>query len=278
MTRKPGLAWRWAALAVPVAALLSAVACTIDDGPQAIAVVQAQIPTISESGCTVPAQKSDLRMTRGVLDLALDKDYPYILYPLITNQLGKRGGTTPVEELNNLIVSGFHVRIDPPAGAAPIPWPANCPGEFDYQEETLTLEPTGDAATSVELIRSCNARVIREQFLSGAIGYDPSVNAEVIVRVTIWVKARSGSDDLESAPFTFPVRVCMGCLQTGYLEAEFARFNYPRVAACSDLIANPFMGNLCNPGQDVTILCCAPDLSDPGKVQCPGLPTGSATP
>lgn len=273
-------AWRrWLALGPAALVLLFAADCSIDDGPQAIAVVQAQIPTSpAGGGCTIPGIKSELRLTQGTLDVALDRDYPYKLYPLIENKLvsfSSGAGKAPVEEQNNLIVSGFRVGIAPPAGAGPIPWDPACPGEYEYSRETLTLAPGSTAGATVQAIRGCNTKVLRQQFLDGAVGFDKNIDAEVVVRVTILAMARHGSKDIESAPFTFPVRVCYGCLQTGYTDPEFADLEFPAVAACGDLLANPYMGNPCNAGQDAVILCCAPDPGNPSSVECPGIPRGT---
>ena len=91
------------------------------------------------------------------------------------------------------------------------------------------------------------------------------------------MKGRHGGTQILSDPFEFPVRVCSGCLQTGF-SGPYSRWDYPAVPPCNALAHNPFTGNLCAPAQDFgPILCCARD--EKGEdLQCPGVPTGTSMP
>ncbi len=273
MTRRSRSAWRWISLAVPVAGLLST-ACVVDDGPHALLIEQTQSPM--EGTCASPAEVGEVRLISGVLDVGLNRDYPYRMYPVVTNQLAsfRAGGQSKADELNNVTLTGFRVSIEPPPGVASIPWAEGCPGDFDYDVETHLLAPEASVGSIVEAIRYCHVPVLRQQFESGVAGFDPNLSAEVVLRVTLKAKGRHGSDDLRSAPFTFPIRVCVGCLQTGYAEPGFAQYDFPNIPACEALSSNPYPGNACDPGQDGLILCCRDQTS---RIICPAVPTAADT-
>ena len=88
-------------------------------------------------------------------------------------------------------------------------------------------------------------------------------------------KGRHGGTDIHSDPFEFPIRVCYGCLQTGF-DGQYAAFSFalspPKVIACDNLTENPYKGNVCNPAQDTgPILCCAQDAKGE-RLVCPAIP------
>lgn len=274
MTRKSGTAWRWIAWALPVAGLLVGAECTVDDGPQALLIVQADAP--ESTTCAAPAEIGTKRLVSGVYDVALDRLYPFRMYPVITNQLASflGAGKGQSDEVNNVILTGFRVEIAPPAGVGSIPWAAGCSGEFDWNVETHLLPPAASVGTIVEAIRYCHVPVLREQFQNKSPGFDSDMSAEVILSVTLRAKGHHGTSEVESAPFTFPIRVCYGCLQTGYSQPGFAQYNFPNVPACEVLTTNPFAGNLCDPAQDQRILCCKDKTSG---IICPAVPNPIST-
>src|SRR5260370_28512889 len=67
--------------------------------------------------------------------------------------------------------------------------------------------------------------------------------------------------------FRFPIRMCIGCLQTGF--TTMAEFNFPGVPLCSVAPRpNTFKGNPCNFPQDSgPLLCCLDDTTM--KPVCP---------
>ena len=270
------------ALAIPVGVFLSLAACVVDDGPTGLLIVQDQWldPGTGTKACTVPASATSARRIDGVLDVALlDQDYHtphYLFYPLVQNLLGPlsglldTSGAAPVEEMHNIILKAFHVKLEVAASEdASITWDPGCPGEFDVPTETFQVAPGGFASEIVEIIRSCHAAPLY-QYLQ------PNPASTLTVTATIRAKGHLGSATISSPPFILPIRTCYGCLQTGYADPNL---DFPAIAKCSDLTANPYTGDPCNPAQDQVILCCALGYDAQGNVsalQCPGIPTGKA--
>jgi hypothetical protein len=271
------------ALVIPVGVFLSLAACVVDDGPTGLRIVQDQWiePGIGAAACTVPATATGTRRIEGVLDVTmLDEGYHtphYLFYPLVDNELGpltglaSTGSAGPVEEKHNIAMTSFHVKLEV-AGSADsgITWDPACPGEFDVPVETSQLAPGGAIAEIVEIVRSCNTAPLY-QYLQA----QPSI--ELAITATIRAKGRLGSASISSPPFTFPVRACYGCLQTGFSDPTL---DFPAIAKCADLTTNPYTGDPCNPAQDQLILCCALDYDAQGNVtalQCPASPA-STTP
>ena len=270
------------ALVIPVGVFLSLAACVVDDGPTGLLIVQDQwlAPGTGADACTVPASATPARRVEGVLDVALlDQGYHtphYLFYPLVQNLLGPLSGLAgtgagaPVEEMHNINMKSFHVKLEVAASAeTSIAWDPGCPGEFDVPAETSQVPPGGSLSEVVEIIRSCNAAPLYEY-----LQVQPST--ALTVTATIRAKGHLGSANISSPPFTFPVRACYGCLQTGYSNPAL---DFPAVAKCSDLPANPYTGDPCNPAQDQQVLCCALDYDAQGNataLQCPAIPTGAA--
>jgi hypothetical protein len=264
--------------AIPVGVFLSLAACVVDDGPTGLHIVQDQW---LESGtgttsCTIPATATSTRRIEGVLDVTVlsRNNTRYYLYPLVESFLAPfaglaSGASSPVEEKNNIIMKSFHVKLDATTSdGTSVTWDA-CPGEFDAPVDTFLLKPGGTVSEIVEIIRPCNAAPLFDSLQAA-----PSASS-LTVTATVRAKGHLGSSDIESPPFTFPVLVCYGCLQTGYSDAAAAQFSFPAVPQCSDLTVNPYTGNPCNPAQDDTILCCAMGADALGRatgVLCPAIP------
>lgn len=246
----------------------------VDGGPQALVIVQAQIPDTEGGQCVIPAERTEVRLTQGTLDVALDRPYPYFIYPLLISQFPPIADPNSLEQ-NRVDVIAMEVEIKAPAGIA-IPWTATCPQKFDYMRSRTVLLPSEEAAMIVEGMRSCHAALFRDMFARGQLPAD--LSEQVRFQIVMRAKARHGSTTILSAPFEFPVRVCFGCLQTGFDLPGYAAFDFPTYPACDKLAANPYRGNPCNPGQDRgPILCCALD-SDPNNIRCPAVPGMMATP
>ena len=276
---------RVAALAVPVGVFLSLAACTIDDGPTGLLIEQDQWlgTATGVATCSVPVTATSDRRIDGVLDVALPWTAHYLFYPLVENLLasfnGLVGSTTVggVEEKNNITMESFHVELQvTPASGTSFAWDSGCSGEFDAPSDTWQLAPGGVISEIVEIIRPCNTaplfRYLQGQFSQG------QAFPEVKVATNIKAKGRLGSSDIESPPFDFSVKVCYGCLQTGYSDTTAAQFSFPAVPKCTDLTTNPYMGDPCNPAQDQLLLCCATRWDDQGNalaVECPAVPAGA---
>jgi hypothetical protein len=270
------------AFAIPVGVFLSLAACVIDDGPTGLLIVQDQWlePGTGASACLNPGTATPTRRSEGVLDVTVrDSNHTYYLfYPLLQNQLASLNGlvgsaASPVEEKNNILVKSFHVKLDVATSAeTTFAWDDGCPGEFDVPVDSWLLAPGSTVSEFVEIIRPCNAAPLFRYL------QDPSVPS-LTVTATIRAKGHLGSSDIESPPFRFPVRACYGCLQAEYSDPNATQFTFPAIPLCSDLTANPYTGDPCNPAQDRTILCCAMSVdaqSHAVGVQCPAVATGKA--
>jgi hypothetical protein len=233
-----------------------------------LTIMQNQVPMISMNSCSVPAARTDNRGVLGTLDVALDQDYPYYLYPLITNQMPSLPGSVPPNRVN---ITVWNVKIEPPPGVS-VPWTDSCPAEFDFPGP-LQLDPGGQASALVEAMRPCHSNLVRKLMEQGKL--PSSYSEEVIFRLIVRAKGRHGGTEIKSDPFEYPVRTCYGCLQTGFLDPAYAPFNFPKVPPCKNLISNPYLGNPCNLAQDVgPVLCCAKDAQGL-QLQCPAVGTGS---
>jgi hypothetical protein len=252
---------------VALTAVLGLANCT--DSNEALIVRHAQVP---DENCGVADKSEDgVRLESGILDVALDQLYSYKLYPLVFNQLAALGTESEIEP-NRIQVTGAQVKIVPPSGVN-IPFRDECAAEFDHPSQS-SVEPGASRAMRIEALRSCHASLFRDLFRQGAL--NPDVSESVYLRVVIRVKGKHGGTQILSSPFEFPIRVCYGCLQTGF-GGTYSLFNFPKTPSCSNLGMNPFTGNACGPAQDFgPILCCARDAT--GEVlQCPGVGTMMTT-
>jgi hypothetical protein len=247
-------------------ALTALVGCT--DANESLIVLQAQVPN---SECVVADDgASSTRLESGILDVALDQLYSYKLFPLVQNNLIPAGGAMDIEP-NRVSISGAQVKIVAPSGVV-IPFRDDCSAEFDHPSHS-SISPGDTRAIQVEAIRSCHAALFQDLFRTGAL--NPGLGESVYFRVIVRIKGRHGGTEILADPFEFPLRVCYGCLQTGF-SGPYSLFNFPMTPSCGSLERNPFPGNLCGPAQDFgPILCCAQDaLAE--VIQCPGVPTGMA--
>ena len=249
--------------------LLGAATCT--DANESLIVLQAQVP---DDMCTI----SDLpdnatRRAYGILDVALDKPYAYRLYPLVKNQLLPAAAAGDIEP-NRVTVNAASIKIIPPPGVN-VSFADACAAEFDHPTVAV-LGPGETRAVTLDGVRSCHAALFADLFRSGRL--NSSVADSVYFRLVVRIKARHGGTTIESDPFEYPLKVCYGCLQTGF-TGQYAAFNFPEVPSCDRLADNPFMGNsACGlPAQDSgPILCCAKDAKGT-SLQCPGVPTAMPT-
>jgi hypothetical protein len=202
-------------------------------------VVQDQVPL---AGCVLTTDTT-IYQGAGVYDVALDKAYPYNLYPLLRNRADAGG----VAQL-----SKWSVSIEGPAGLD-LGWPATCAPAFDVPD-SLVIQPGGMAAATVEVLHRCHGQHLRDLFEAGRRPTD--VRQRIDLMVSVRARGRQGATELSSPPFVFPVRACYGCLQIGF----------PNIPACS--ASNPNPGHPCNPGQDQPIQCCALE-AQVKQLQCP---------
>jgi hypothetical protein len=243
-------------------------------------ILQAQSP---DETCRLSEESSGIaRRLQGILDLGLDRAYEYRLYPLIANRVWETapdaGANAPDPGSLAITVTEAAFEVQPPPGLG-ISWPPECPPVF-VEPLTMTLPPGRQAVTSLTAIRTCHAAVLRDLFRTGKL--DRSLTTRISVRVVLRVRGQLGGAAIESAAFEFPIRICDGCLQTGFAGpyAEFSRaLDPPKTPACDHLVENPYRGNPCNPAQDIgPILCCTTTVQGTEKLLCPGVPMSSRTP
>lgn len=274
MIRNPQSATRPPLASLACLAGVMLVGCTTDTRI-GLTIVQNQIPTANESGCSIPAKATESTLTSGTLDVALDRDYPYQLYPLIANSLSQFNPMVTSGDQNRIQVDRIHVRLQAPPGVDLASTPS-CPTEFDSPlSSTLVLEPGGEASTLVEALLPCHAAQIRTLF-QGVLPNGPS--DQVVFRALVQARGKHGGTGIESNTFEFPIRVCAGCLQRGFTQTGFTRYDYPGIPLCEELPSNPYPGNACNIGQDALVLCCEAQPSDPSapnqarRIECPARP------
>ena len=282
---------RVVALVIPVGVFLSLAACTIDNGPTGLLIEQDQwldTGTSTNAGtCSVPAAATSTERGEGVLDVAVLDEYHthYLFYPLVENQLASLAGlasgsgtTSPADEKNNIVMDSFHVELNvATSDGSSFLWDPGCSGEFDVPTGTATLAPGGTLSTSVEIIRPCNAAPLFRYLQGLSNNHEPYPAIEVTTNIR--AVGYLGSSRIKSPPFDFKVTACYGCLQHGYSDSAAAQFAFPFIPQCSDLAANPYNGDPCNPAQDDLVLCCATSWDAEGHAQgmeCPGIPTASA--
>lgn len=265
-------------LRVAALALLAAVApialgsCMVESG-SSIVIIQNQAPTVMGGGCVIPASRGDLRTGIGTFDVILDRSYPYFMYPLLESRLPSGLGVNSADP-NRVDIQSWEVRIEPPPSIT-VEWSAACPAQYDFPSP-LVIMPGEAASSIVEAMRPCHSDLLRSLFQQGKLA--SSFSERVIFRLIIRAKGRHGGTAIKSDPFEFPVRVCYGCLQTGFGDPAFADFSFPRVPPCRQLVTNPYQGNPCNAAQDFgPLLCCAKDVE--GKdLECPGVPRAPRAP
>jgi len=248
---------------------MAALATSCADENPSFFIVQAQVANGSGDACEIESGLAEEFLAEGLLDVALDRDYPYVLYPAVQNNLPALGANGLVE-INDIRVDRFSIEIQAPPGVE-LEWSESCPETFD-RLAPARISPSTVSALQTMVLLPCHTAQIRQMFLSGQLpsGHDVSV----IFRVVVRAEGEHGSSSIESGPFAFPIRVCYGCLQTGFSGAEFQAFNFPTPPSCDQVDSNPFRGNRCNPAQDMgPILCCIKDRSknpdDPANLTCP---------
>jgi len=237
------------------------------DAGTALTIVQNQIPASSDTtGCTIPAARTELHLGLGTFDVALDQSYPYFMFPLVNNGLHPLAAGSI--EPNIITINSFQIKIEPPPTIG-VDWSDACPAQFDFPSPMM-LQPGEQGSALVEALRPCHADLLRTLMQQGKLS--SSLSEHVIFRLIVRAKGRHGGTEILSDAFEFPLRVCFGCLQTGFPDPAYADFGFPKIPPCNRLAANPYHGNLCNPAQDSgPILCCARD-PEAKQIECPGVP------
>jgi len=198
---------------------------------------------------------------QGTLDLGVGIPQPYFAYPVVQNRLSPRG-TTGGFEPNRVMLDGFRVTLNPPPGYA-FPWPADVPNHVE-PHFPQGLEPSASLTAKVEIVSQTQAKAILDEFRPG--GLNPDLTQQIIFTAEIRAVGQLNGGQIESDVFRYPIRMCVGCLQTGF--PTLAQYNYPGLPLCSVAPRpNVYKGNACNFAQDSgPLLCC---LDENQRPVCP---------
>ncbi|HVR60921.1 MAG TPA: hypothetical protein VMU50_03430 [Polyangia bacterium] len=222
--------------------------------PHQFFIVQDQVPT---AGCVVTTDTT-LYRGGGLLDVRLvssTASEAYGVFPLVRNDLPAPADGESAQ--NSIELDGFDVDVEAIG---------TLPAATDALMQSLAggnlvhfrlpwsgvLEPGGGVrAAHVAAIHAELARRIRDTGDLRAAGSYIELGARIRV-------SGDRSGNVESDPFTFPIRVCDGCL-IGSVQS------CPLAAAP----ANP--GNVCNVAQDDVVDCCVTGdaLTCPASVKQP---------
>ena len=245
------------------AAALAAGGCIDNSG--LLIILQNQMPSVvdvASHNCQPGSTASASPVGSGVLDLEIGTNPPplYMAYPLVQSTLPPRATSPGATEPNTVYVDGVRGVLVPPPGLT-ITWPVDCPASFSWPS-TAALLPGTTLGLSAQVIRPCQAAAIHALFASGELPSDFSQQVLFTVEMRVVGRVTSGSE-ITSDAFRFAVRVCVGCLQTGF--ADMAQFNFPARPSCSVAPKpNPYHGNPCNLSQDTgPLLCCTGDMNQP---------------
>ena len=213
---------------------------------------------IAGDGCTIPANADAPYRGEGVLDVRVssrDPEAAYLLFPLLQNDLpdDSEGGVSA----NRIALSGFEVDLaiaDASASVRTLFESIQDAGKSDPSSAALvsyqvpwsgSLDPAGGHTSAItDGFPAATARRLRD----AGVLTDGS-----IARFNVNVRAigHTLSGRIRSDVFTYPLRVCDGCL-------------IRRIGVCP-LPAPILTGGQCNPGQDSEVDCC----TQSGVLMCP---------
>ena len=209
-----------------------------------VLIQQMQLPEYTPGGCAAPSNPARSRLDRGTFDVALRDRY--VGRPLFRNPLSQ-----PV------IVRGVVMTIREGSPDGPLVGPT-----FSvYQTVTLPAADgsPGYLAAEMEMIPTQVGLALRSAVCRSAppTAACPSPRADsldrsLLLTLTAFGETSSGSE-FEAPPFTFPVRVCCGCLLTFPPESR-APESVHRSPNCDQGSAPQGPAN-CALGQDLPVDC-----------------------
>jgi hypothetical protein len=214
-----------------------------------------QIPTMDATTHTCSAMMGGALLGQGRLDLGVGTPQAYVAYPVVQNRLPARG-TAGGFEPNRVMLDGFRVTLKAPPGYD-FPWSADVPNHVE-PHFPQGLEPSTSLTGTVEIVSQTQAKAILDEFRPG--GLNPDLAQQIIFTAEIRAVGQLNGGEIESDVFRFPIRMCVGCMQTGFTDV--AQYNYPGLPLCT--IAprpNLHKGNDCHFAQDEGLLLCCLDES-----------------
>ena len=255
---------RHSSIAAVVGGTLAAAGVGCVDNAGLLVIVGDQIPMYDSVNmvCTAASDSGAALLGQGTLDLDVGTPQAYVGYPVVQNRLAPRGASGGVEP-NRIMLAGFRITLHAPLGFN-FPWTDTVPNHTE-PAYSQGLEPGASLTAKVDLVSQNQAQLIRDQFMPG--GLSAALTDQVIFTVEMNAVGSLGGGQIESDVFRFPVRMCTGCLQTGF--TALAQFNYPGLPTCKTAPRpNMYKGNPCNFAQDSgPLLCCQDDMTN--KRICP---------
>jgi hypothetical protein len=253
---------RIAAVAAAGLAVFS-LGCVTNDGLIVILQNQQPVPDTTTHTCTAPSMTGTAPVGNGTLDLEVGTAPGYFVYPLLQSTLPPRATSPGTVEPNTVYIDSMRVTIHPPPGLN-VTWPAGCPATFNWPT-TAALLPGTTLGLSAQVVLPCHAQVIHDLFASADLPSEFTQQVLFVVEMRAMGRLTSGSD-ITSDAFRFSVRMCIGCLQTGF--PDIAQYNYPARPSCGAAPKpNGYHGNPCNLAQDYgPVLCCTGDMN---QIVCP---------
>lgn len=181
-------------------ALTIAPACVDNDQSIFIRQVMAPPQTRTTGGCTYTADPTQPALFSGELDLALKNSYQMIV--LVGNQMVQRSdNTAPRSESNKAHINGAIVRVTDANGGTISEFTAPASGFADAANGNVSSY----TLMKITAIDAPTAKAIQNTI--------PNIGDERLILVNVKAFGETlGGDDLESAEFQYPVRVCNGCL------------------------------------------------------------------
>ncbi len=232
--------------------LASLVGCAADTGDESF-IIRSNL-AVPEGDCILAPALEAVSQSRG--QIFLDSPTPYLLHPMLESRIVAAEGK---ESLRTVFLKGANVDLI----IGPIET-IDAAGNvtLDPVEETVkfqslfsaALPPNGGlVAAEFDLVPLSALASIRQR-----VGANPGrVHAQV--RATATVFGDFYGDQIEGAPFQFPVTVCNDCIVSRVLVNNVpAQCPLPMTAA-------PRAGNACNPFQDGLVDCCETN----GQLVCP---------
>lgn len=197
------------------------------------------IPT--SDTCMVTADPTQPYYSEGILDARYALEYNCEM--LLGNQLVQRGNATTLKtETSRIEITGADVTIlDANGDTITVRQPDGSVAAADFEVTTTGFVDVGLGAlpgygvATVKLLDAATAEALGKQALTNNLQQD--VVASVIVR-----GRDLGGDEVETAPFNFPLRVCYGCLCT-----------VPPGVDCTDRTDKPTAN--CHVGTDLPVDC-----------------------
>jgi hypothetical protein len=235
--------------------LVLAVGCVAPAGDESF-IIRQNLAAPESGSCTFTPSLTSPTLARGVINL--NAPIPYIFAPLFESRITAAAGK---ESLRTVFINGADVELT----VGPIETQTN--GQFSLDETVETVQfrslfsaplpPNGGLTSgSFDLVPLSVLAGIRDR--AGAVDI---VHAQITATATAF--GDYYGDEIESAPFQFPVTACNDCVLAGVSPANLTPSGFK---FCDDFTATARQGNPCNPFQDGIVDCC--DAGD-GTVQCP---------